>query len=316
MRKPLLYLFLFFAGWANAQQAPIFSQFFFQRNIVNPAAAGSFEHPTMTAFHRQQWAGLEGAPSTQALSFGARAFGDRVGLGATLMNDRIGFFNTTFVNLAYAYRISFNASTVSIGMHSSYLHQQADWGEAKTIGFGNDPNANGEDLVPIFNVGVGGYFESERFFAGISVPQLLEKGITQQVDGLANDGSGWVRHIFAHVGTIVEMYPAVLVRPALAARLTAGSPPGFDAHLSFGLLEKSKLWLGGTWRWSQSEVAPIGDAFVFTGQYRIADKLTLGFAYDFSFNEIQTQTSGTYELIGIIFTSSNRSEIVDYISEN
>ena len=220
------------------------------------------------------------------------------------MNDRIGFFNTTAAQIAYAYRMKFGESTLSLGMHSTYLHQRADWAEARTIGFGNDPNATGDGLVPVFNFGVGGYFEHERFFAGFSIPQILEKGLTRKTDGLVSNGSGWVRHVFAHAGAIVDVSQKVKMRPALATRIVSHAPPGFDAHLSFGFLpmratsgKRTKLWLGGTWRWSQSEVAAIGDAVVLTAQYRVGEKLMLGFAYDFSLSEIQEQTAGTYELM-------------------
>lgn len=304
MRTLHIFTFLLFAASASAQQAPIFSQFFYQKNTSNPAAAGSQGHPILTAFNRQQWAGLEGAPSTQALSFSAAAFGKRVGLGLTLMNDHIGFFNTTFVNAAYAYRMKFGEGTLSVGMQGSLLHQRTDWAEARTTGFHADPNATGDASVPTFNVGAGAYFEHERFFAGMSVPQLLEKGFTQKREGIATDGTGWVRHFFAHAGTILDISPKVKIRPALATRIVAGVPPGFDAHLSFGLFPKetevrkwARLWLGGTWRWSQSEVAAIGDALVFSGQYQVSEKLMMGFAYDFSMSEVQEQSAGTYELM-------------------
>lgn len=297
MRNLLLLTFLFLAGATSAQQDPIFSQFFYQKNISNPAAAGSQGHPNLTAFHRQQWAGLEGAPSTQALSFSAPAFANRVGLGLALVNDRIGFFNTTFVNAAYAYRLRFEEATLSVGLQGSYLHQRADWAEAKTIGFGSDPNSTGDEFVPVFNAGVGGYFEREKFFVGLSVPQLLEKGFTQKSAGLVSEGNGSVRHLFAHAGLLVDVSPKVKMRPAVAARIVSNAPPSLDAHLSFGFLENTKLWLGGTWRWSQSEAASIGDALVLTSQYRIGERLTVGVAYDLSIGELQEQTAGTYELM-------------------
>lgn len=290
-------IFVSFAWTMTAQQAPAFSQFFHQKNIFNPAAAGSQDHTSLTLFHRQQWVGLEGAPSTQALNLSAAAFAERVGLGLTVLNDRIGFFNTTHVNMAYAYRVKMEEGTISLGMSGSYLLQQADWGEARTIGFGNDPNASGDGNVPVFNFGIGSYFENERFFFGLSVPYILEKGMTRKTDGVLKNGRGWVRHLFMQVGTVFYFSDKIKIRPALAARIVEDSPPGFDAHLSFGLLPESKLWLGGTWRWSQSEVAAIGDAVVFMGQYRIGEKLRVGFGYEYTMSEIQSQTSGTYELM-------------------
>ena len=206
----LYYTILFLSFWlaANAQQDPFFSQFFSQKTMVNPAAAGSNGIPCLSAIHRQQWVGLEGAPTTQAIAFDAPILGNRVGLGLTVINDQVGFFNGTYINMAYAYRMEFDNGLLSIGMQGGYRHQRAAWGEAETITQRTDPTA-GEDLfVPLFNVGAGVHFENDQFFLGASVPYILESGFTKKYQGMVDDFTGTVPHLFVNAGWVIPSIPS------------------------------------------------------------------------------------------------------------
>ncbi len=51
-----------------SQQLPQFTQYMFNTISINPAYAGSRETLSLVGLHRSQWAGLDGAPTTQTLS--------------------------------------------------------------------------------------------------------------------------------------------------------------------------------------------------------------------------------------------------------
>lgn len=281
----------------NAQQEVLFSQFFSQKTIANPGAAGSQGMPSLSAIHRQQWVGLEGAPVSQAFVFDAPVFANRVGLGLTIINDQIGFFNGTYINAAYSYRMVFGNGTLGVGMQGNYRYQRVDWGEAETITQRPDAVAGDDTGVPLFNVGAGVHFENNRFFAGISVPYILEKSFTERYKGIVGDFTGTAPHLFVNAGWLVPIHADLRLRPAFAARVVENAPPGFDLHLSVGFLENSRLWTGATLRWGQSEVATAGDVLVLICQYQMSEKLNAGFAYDLSINGLQQQTTGTFELL-------------------
>ncbi|HFA51206.1 MAG TPA: type IX secretion system membrane protein PorP/SprF [Bacteroidetes bacterium] len=297
MRRLYTFLFLLFSLAATGQQEAIFSQFFYQKTISNPGAAGSRGEPVLAAFHRQQWLGLEGAPTTQALSFSAPAFANRVGFGLSLINDRIGFFDATYVNAAYAYRMDFGSGILGIGMQGSYRHQRVAWEEVETISFRTDPLRSGEGVFPVFNVGAGVHFQNEKFFVGVAVPYLLEKGFTKKYDGLVSDFSGTTPHLFINAGWVVPFSTHFMVRPAVAVRVVKNAPPLVDLHLSFGFLENTKLWAGATYRWGQSAVASPGDMLSLMCQYQLSQKVTAGAAYDLSINGLKKETSGAYEVM-------------------
>ena len=295
MRTLHIFTFLLFGLTVSAQQQAIFSQFFHNKVLFNPGAVGSGRFPCAAAFHRQQWAGLEGAPVTQALSVHSPAFAGRVGLGLTLLNDRIGFFHSTTANLAYAYRVAFGNGQLGIGVQAGYQHLRADWEKAQTITGRPDPVAGMENLRPQFNVGAGIHFENERFFVGASIPALLERGLA---DGaLTQDYTGTMPHFFAMAGAWLDISPKLKMRPALAVRSVKHAPPSVDAHLGFGFLEETKLWLGSTLRVSRPGQAINSDALVATAQYQIVERLRAGLAYDIALSSLRRENHGTFELM-------------------
>lgn len=292
----------------HAQQEVFFSQFFTQKTMANPGAVGSEGLPCLSAIHRQQWVGLEGAPMTQAISFNMPTFGNRVGLGLTVMNDRIGFFNGTYVQMAYAYRMTFGNGALGIGLQGSYRHQRANWEEAETITQLADPTAGEDMAIPMFNIGAGLHFENDHFFVGASVPYLLEKSFIQKYKGIVSDFSGTTPHLFVNAGWMIPVTADFRLRPALAARVVENAPPGFDLHFSVGFLENSRLWTGATLRWGQSVVANAGDALVLSSQYQLSENINIGFAYDLSIHRLQQQTAGTFELlVGYCFMKDGAS---------
>ena len=65
MKKNIIILLIFlFALSANAQQDPQYTQYMYNMNVINPAYAGSVEGIGVGMLYRNQWEGLEGAPTT------------------------------------------------------------------------------------------------------------------------------------------------------------------------------------------------------------------------------------------------------------
>ncbi|MCF8244207.1 MAG: type IX secretion system membrane protein PorP/SprF [Saprospiraceae bacterium] len=283
----LYLLFLFFGTSLSAQQVPIFSQLFYNKIISNPGAAGSTGLPSFTAFHRQQWVGLEGAPVTDALSFNSPLLAGRVGIGLTIANEQIGFFNSTSAQLAYAYRVPMAGGSLGIGLHGSMNRYEADLSEVRTISGSLGSTEGMMDLNYAYNLGMGAHFENERFFVGVAVPQVLDRG----------QANGQVRHIFANAGAVLELSPKLRMRSAGAVRLVKNAPPSMDFYLGFGFTKEARLWLGSTLRMSHTTTGLGGDALVALGQYQIAERLRAGLAYDMGLGPVRSGNAGGFELM-------------------
>ena len=75
----------------EAQQEAQFSHYSFNTQSINPAYAGSRDALTVTALHRSQWVGFEGAPTTQTLTLHAPILQDKIGIGLS-----VSVYNITF----------------------------------------------------------------------------------------------------------------------------------------------------------------------------------------------------------------------------
>ncbi len=122
MKKLLLLIGILTTVAANAQQEVMYTQFMFNKMVHNPAYAGSFESPELTAVFRRQWAGLEGSPQTILLSYTQPILRNRVGIGGNLSRTSIGINRMITLDIDYAYRISLDRGVLSIGLQPSIRH--------------------------------------------------------------------------------------------------------------------------------------------------------------------------------------------------
>ena len=57
------------ALFSKGQQDPMYTQYIFNLQTINPAYAGSWQDIGVTALSRDQWLGIQGHPTTQTFSF-------------------------------------------------------------------------------------------------------------------------------------------------------------------------------------------------------------------------------------------------------
>ncbi len=113
----------------------MFTQYMFNGLALNPAYAGSHDVVSATAIGRQQWVGLEGAPSTQTFSIHSPVINDRVGVGMLLLHDKIGITDQYNATLSYAYRIPMKHGKLAMGLQAGMSNYRVDYRE---IGIDND----------------------------------------------------------------------------------------------------------------------------------------------------------------------------------
>ena len=99
------------ANTTIAQQDPMYTQYYFNSQIVNPAYVGSWESLGFMALARHQWTGWDGAPRTYTFSMQSPMKNDRVGLGLNAISDNV-FKEKRFGLWAdYSYKVDFDEKT-------------------------------------------------------------------------------------------------------------------------------------------------------------------------------------------------------------
>src|SRR5690606_35614240 len=148
-----------------AQQDPQYTQYMYNTVNVNPANAGSREALSIFGMYRTQWVGMEGAPHTGVFSVHSPV-GENVGLGLTVLNDRIGISDETNISADFSYAIPVSDNyKLAFGLKATAHLLSVDYSKL-TIN-PNDPlfqNNINNRFSP--NIGAGVYLYSEKFYAG------------------------------------------------------------------------------------------------------------------------------------------------------
>lgn len=270
-----------------AQQDPAYSMYMYNGISVNPAMAGSAETMSATALYRKQWAGIKGSPETQTLNLDAPVWNKKIGLGLSIVNDRIGVVQNLNINAQYAYRIRFERSTLSMGIQGGFNNYVADYTSVTTSNQGITDNAFSQNSNQmIFNFGTGLYYYSEKFYAGFSVPHI----VNQALDGI-QDGSGvrstQYRHYYFTAGYVFPVGEKFKIKPSTLIKLAEGAPLQLDVNSNFWY--NDMLCLGFSYR--------TNDSFSTLVQIQVAKQLRIGYAFDYITSSLSRYTTGNNEVM-------------------
>ncbi|MFA5420001.1 MAG: type IX secretion system membrane protein PorP/SprF [Bacteroidales bacterium] len=287
----------------SAQQEPMFTHYMNNTLAVNPAYAGSRDALTVTALHRSQWVGFKGAPLTQTVTVHSPLNNEHVGLGLSVLNDKLGPTNNTTVVVDYAYRMNLTEkSKLALGLSAGASIFQANLNtllldEEMDPAFQNNINNR---VTPNFGFGV--YYSRERFYAGISVPYLIENRYSskEKLDGSLLIGKER-RHYYFIAGAVFNLTENLAFKPTTLVKVTASAPIQADLTASFIIMQK--FLVGAMYR--------TGDAFGGLVGLDITDQLHIGYSYDWSFGlKSSKYNQGSHEiLLRYDFVFSSKKQI-------
>lgn len=269
---------------ALAQQDPLYSQYLYNGLALNPAYAGSRGSISGVLFYRQQWVGVEGAPTSQNLSVHSPLDNDKYAVGLNISTDKVGLIRQTLVNGSYAYRIKLNNSMLSMGVQATFQQVQADFNSVGT-NQGSDPSFLGNNLNTVLpNFGSGIYYYNKRFFAGFSCPNILNHNLYKA--NLDSNFSKLVRHFYGTVGGVVNIDEDWKFKPSAMLKIAKATP--VQADLNASVIYQDFI-IGGVSLRNMDAVA--ASCQVFLGK-----RWWVGYAHDWSVNGLNTYNHGTHEI--------------------
>ena len=284
MKTRILLFVLMFTGVVSyAQQDAQFTQYMYNTINVNPGYAGSRGVMSIFGLHRTQWVGLDGAPTTNAFSINTPLNESFLGLGVSFVNDKIGPTNENNISVDVSYSIPVNDEfKLSLGLKASANLFNLDSGDLNPQDPGDD---HLQDVDNKFTPGIGAgiYFHGDKFYAGLSVPNIART--TNYND---NDYSVRQREVnyYFITGYVFEFSPDFKFKPALLTKMVTGAPLQVDVSGNFLLFEK--LTLGAAYRWDA--------AFSGMAGFQITDGLFIGYGYDRETTNLKNYNSGSHEV--------------------
>ena len=297
MKKILLIIFIVSSLVSNAQQDAQASMYFFNPLNYNPAYAGTRGSLNLTAVHRSQWVGWEGAPRTQFLSIHAPIVRKRIGLGANLSYDNIGSRSNLSAMGNFAYHLQLNSKSLrlSFGASAGINSNQYDF-NGLIVNDNTDIHylTSNKSVSP--NFGAGLYLHSNKGYLGFSLPRLIEKSIDNNTSK-----SFLKRHYYLTSGYVFNVNSVTDIKPSILIKYTQNAPITVD--FNYSMFFYNKLWIGLMYRMHES----VG----FNSSFLVKEAFTLGYSFDYPINNLRLNNFGSHE---ILFSFDLRSKNCAFIS--
>ena len=277
IKKPFLISFLFITAVFQgilAQQDAQYTQYMFNTLSVNPAYAGSRGQLSFAGLYRSQWVGLDGAPETFTLNLHSPIRNSRLGYGISIVNDNIGdgVVQETYFDAVVSYTLELaRDAKLSFGLKAGGNMISLDFNGLRNF----DQEVVQQDNIDNQfnpNFGLGLYYHTDRFYAGISAPNILESEYfdNDNSDDAVNFLSAERINFYFITGYVLDIGPDLLFKPALLTKAVGGAPLQVDVSANF--LFANKFSFGAAYRFDAAVSALAG--------FQITDQIMIGLAYD------------------------------------
>jgi type IX secretion system PorP/SprF family membrane protein len=278
----LLFVLMFTAVVSHAQQDAQFTQYMYNTINVNPAYAGSRGAMSIFALHRTQWVGFDGAPVTNTVSVNTPLNNSNLGLGVSVINDKIGPIdeNTISADLSYTLPTSENYK-LSFGLKATANLFNLNVNALDPADAGDPSLQNLNNFSP--NIGAGLYLHSDKAYVGFSVPNFIE---TNRYDDNQVKVFKEKMNYYLIGGYVFDLSSEVKFKPAFISKVVEGAP--FQMDLSGNFMFNNKFVVGVAYRWSAALSAMVG--------FQVSDGLYIGYGFDNETTNLRNYNSGSHEV--------------------
>ncbi len=233
MKRLLTALFILFGLQAHAQQDPLYSQYLNNPIVLNPAYAGINDVFSATLSYRNQWTGLEGAPTTIVASGHSSFLDNKLGGGITIIRDEIGVVTNTQINFAGTYKIEFSKSILSFGLQTGINAYKEDNSQLD-IRDPNDALFNENQNFTKLNFGTGVILKSDNYFVGLSVPRLINS--KEEIGNV--EAEVFNRHYYLGLGYVFVLNSSMSLKTGTLIKALADAPASIDYNVNLIFLDR------------------------------------------------------------------------------
>jgi len=307
VKRPVLILIflLLISNLTFGQQLPMYSQYLYNKILINPSIAGNDGYTSVSLTAREQWVGYSGAPRTFSFSLSSRVLkkshiqrstsvrrnvyrpkaDGRVGYGLNVFSDRNGLITRTGFQADYAYHLWLQKGTqLSMGLAlTGYIYKIND----QEISFEdqNEPWMNNDlrrgIFVPDATFGIS--ILNAKYSVGFSADQLL--GAAVKIGNEAYDKFKMSRQYYLYGSYDFSMNNNVIIQPSFLMMTSEQLKPVADIGATY--IYNQDFWVGLAFRTSAALVANVGVKY---------ENMFIGYAYDYIMSQIQQVTYGTHEI--------------------
>ncbi|MCU0359592.1 MAG: type IX secretion system membrane protein PorP/SprF [Bacteroidia bacterium] len=280
------------ANFLKAQYDAQFTNYMFNEMFINPAYAGSNGAMSATLLHRQQWVNFSGRPVTTSFSLHGPIINDKMGVGISVLNERIGVLQRNLIYGDYAYRIKVqDKGTLALGLMAGVDMQVNRFSELKVNDNGiTDPqlSMNSPNIVAP-NMGTGVYYHTKSFYGGFSIPRLIDNQVSFNNGGAVKTSKVEFKKFtyYFTAGNMFTINDEFKLRANAMIKYVASAPIQLD--LGANLLIREMFWTGLSFR--------TGSAISLLLGYQVNSQFLVNYSYDYGVNQIQKYSQGSHEFV-------------------
>lgn len=283
---------------SKGQQDPMYTQYMFNLQTINPAYAGTWQSIGVMALSRLQWVDFKGHPSTQTFSFQTPLRSENVGLGLNVIADKVGLEKRLSVNIDYSYKVLLSENTaLRFGIKGGFTNYSNNLSAYEQYpDYTSDPVFQDNIQTKFMpNFGFGLFLSSQRYYLSLSLPKIIEN--TYQSNSANFTTKSEMRQLYFAGGFMFTLSENIQFKPTFMTKTVEGTPFQYDLSANFLLAEK--FWIGGMYR--------SGDSYGAIAQWIFNKNLRFGYAYDFTTTDLQSFHNGIHEvMVSFEFTYSKR----------
>lgn len=292
--KKLTLVFIAFVILTSAfsQQERQVSHFMYDNISVNPGSAGGSDMISTHAIMRQQWPGMDGAPTNFILNLSApfKLGTTHHGVGLAVWSDELGFNKDIDLSLSYAYQFTVGNGRLGLGISGAFVNRGVN-GEWEYP----DQNVGVDDEVPqgsqnefAIDMGAGLFYTTDELYVGVSSTRILQSEFEYENSGsTVTTIEKLSRHYYLTAGYTLQLAnPALEFLPAIFLN-TDTKVTKIDVNAT--LMYNKKFWGGVSYR--------VGSAVVGMVGLSILNGVKIGYAYDFDTSRLVNVTKGGHEIM-------------------
>ena len=285
MKKLSIIAVLLLAFQMYGQQDPQYTQYMYNMNIINPAYAGSRENLSFGLLYRDQWTEIDGAPETGTF-FGHSPVGNNLGLGLSVIADRIGPVKETNVYADISYTLKLGGGhNLAFGIKAGATFHDINLSSTNVdVIDPSDPffGLGINETTP--NIGAGFFYYTDKYYLSMSVPNLLE---SVHLDNSGLKVGSETQHYFFTGGYVFDLSPNTELKPSFMVKSSFDAPTSFDMNVNARFYKKFEI--GASYR--------LDDSFSGLINFALTPALRIGYAYDAVTSDIKAYAPASHEVM-------------------
>ena len=167
------------AGSLSAQEAVFNTPFYYTRNVMNSSYAGMSSGINTTLLYKQQWAGIEGAPTTALLNIDfplSRKKGNNNAIGIGIINNQYATYSytTLYIPNSYTLKLGKGDQSLRFGLAPKIVMNTIDLSQAIAEDPSDPTLTAGTPSFTYLDANFGmSYFISKEISFGLSVDNFV-----------------------------------------------------------------------------------------------------------------------------------------------